>query len=144
MARVDGVANVTAADGILPLDGATPEQVATAAAVIAELVRRLNHNLTRRPAEALPEPQDVDAVLWNLHTTSQRLRDLLRHLATRTEALGRHDAIGSTGQYAPDIAAGIAAINLRDAADRLDEAESAIKAAASETSRLYVAKQTGS
>lgn len=125
------------ADQIIGFDG-TPEQVATAAAVIAELLRRLNHHLTRRPTEALPEPQDVDAVLWNLHTTSQRLRDLLRHLATRTEALGWQDAIRSTGQYAPDIAAGIAALNLRDAADRVDEAGSAIKVAASETSTLYL------
>lgn len=125
------------ADGIL---GFTPDpsDITTATAVIAELVRRISHCLTSKPAQALPAPQDVDRALWGMHATLQRLPDTLRHLADRAETIVGDTAIRSTGEHSPKAAGDIVAVNLREAAEMVAAAGFAVRVAASETSALYL------
>ncbi len=73
------------ADQILPLDGPhTPDAVILAAAVIAELVRRLNHaTLSHNAPDALPAPQVADGLLGGLDVATGRLPQLFWQVGRR-------------------------------------------------------------
>lgn len=110
------------ADEILPVDGPhTPEGVLTAAGLIGELVRRLNHaTLPDRAERSLPYPSTVDRAVGQLRGAFGLLPQLLGQLARRLEAFAdepglyddRHDRV----TIAPGTTARIAAAWLADEA----------------------------
>lgn len=84
-----------AADKILPLDG--PHDmgaVITAAALVAELVRRLNH--ATRPRSVFDEPAEVDDVLANFAAVLDRMPQLLDQLRQHLTWYGEDPAVDTT------------------------------------------------
>jgi hypothetical protein len=67
----------------------------SAAATIAELVRYLNH-ATEHP-EAVPLPQDVGAILYQLGTTLERLPQTLWQLGQLVRKHADNPALASSG-----------------------------------------------
>jgi len=131
------------ADQVLPLDAAGPEQVAAAASLVAELVRRLNHaTSTATAAPTLPTPQDADQVVSALDDAVKRMPQLCGQLADLMDRFAATpglvaDALGPTP---PDGAPGIAraaSYSLRCAQMRLAAVASDLRVAGRSTARLY-------
>jgi hypothetical protein len=121
------------ADHILGFD-ATPEQVAAAVAVIAELVRRLNHS-TR--AVTLT-PQQVDQVVADLHRTVTMLPQLLQQFGFHLGQTAAHPRLAATGNRPAPEVAHLAARHLYATAERMFEAGDWLDATRQLTSKLYL------
>lgn len=131
----------TISDQVLPADSADPQQVADAANLLAELVRRLC--LATRHGESVPTPQDADRTVTALATTVERLPQLCRQLAGRVGDLGALDGLAAD-QLGPVPTGGAIAIACRAhgrlswAAEQLSGVAASIDAARRDTSRLYI------
>jgi hypothetical protein len=115
------------ADELLPVDGPhKPEGVQAAAALIRELVRRLNHaTLPHRADRSLRYPAVVYRTVSSLHGAAALLPQALQQLATRLEGFastpGLYDDRYDRADTPPDLVAMTAASYLRDeAAPRAD------------------------
>lgn len=127
------------ADMVLPLGGPyTPEMLAAAASLVAELVRRLNH-ATRNPA--IDHPALVDAAVGLLARAVAGMPQLCGQLAT---LLGRfHDTPGlyAAGPDHPDTPGDVIALargHLGYAAHALDGAAERLGQAGNCTARLGI------
>jgi len=100
-----------AADRVLPLDGPhQPDQVVTAARLVAELVRRLNR--ATRPGHALPSPGDLYGLLGGLTEAVAGLDQLLGQLADRADAFAENPRLTHTHHPAEASSAALQAANL--------------------------------
>ena len=134
------------ADQILPLDGPyNASDVHTAARLVAELVRRLNHaTLGDNAEQSLPIPQDVDQVVVWLHTALSRVPQLFNQIASRVQRLegvgvdDHHDGLDSSD------AAVMVAQHLARAVPHIDQATTELRQAQRITGRLYVRSEAAS
>jgi hypothetical protein len=132
------------ADRVLPLAGPrTPEQLAAAGRLLAELVRRLNHaTLTT----TIDHPAQLDAVIGHLHTAADRLPQMCNQLAG---LLGRFDqAPGlytdtAAGQADPGEVIAAARGRLGYAAHVCDQVAEALGMARNLTARLGIHADEG-
>lgn len=84
------------ADMLIPVDGPhTPEGVSAAAALVSELIRRLNHaTLPDRVRTSLPYPSHVDTVVSELGQATTRFEQLAAQLRERLLDFGHDDRTG--------------------------------------------------
>jgi hypothetical protein len=127
------------ADQVLPADATDPEQVADAANLLAELLRRLCR-ATRHP-ESVATPADADQVVAALTIAADRLPQLCNQLAARMGKIGQlsglaADNLGSISD--PATIAEAAKFCTRLAADKFANAARGLRAAGQHTSRLYI------
>lgn len=125
---------MTAADGILPLDGATPEQALAAASLVAELVRRLNH-ATRG---ATPTPPELDSIVTSVHLAVRGLPQLVTQLATIAEQYASHPLLAADDGGNPTKLAVAASQEMTIAAARLVDTETHLNRARQHTAQLYL------
>lgn len=86
-----------AADAVLPLGGPyTPETLAAAADLTAELVRRLNH-ATRRNMGGIRQPADADRLVQTVARTAAYLTELCGRLAERVGDFEDQPGVYTTG-----------------------------------------------
>jgi hypothetical protein len=122
-----------------PYGELSAEHTASAARQVAELVRYLNAVTYDRPDEAIPDPNTAASVLGALHTTVDRLPQLLLQLRGRMRAFADE----------PDLATGssdtAAARQAHQSAQAIAQAEaelwritSTLKAAYEAADRLYL------
>lgn len=127
------------ADTILPLDGPHDvDNVIAAAGVVAELVRRLNH-VTFPGRDTLPDPSQVDRLVFALSVATSRLPQLCRQIARRLDRFGASGqlSVGELGEpLDPATVAFTAAVAVEQAAYRADELADALSRARRSTSRL--------
>jgi hypothetical protein len=132
------------ADQVLPLDATGPEQVAAAASIVAELVRRLNHaTSSATAAPALPTPQAADQVVSALADAVERMPQLCGQLADLMDRLAAKPGLTADGlgPTPPEGAPGIAraaGYSLRCAQMRLAAVASDLRIAGRSTARLYL------
>ena len=108
-----------------------PEPPASAADAARETLRGLAH-----ATQAIPEPGETYAVLGSLHAGLASLRQAVDQLADWHE---RHAPIAATSdprELGREVAAELAAAELRDAADFLERASSRVAAAWSHNGRI--------
>lgn len=129
------------ADQVLPLGGpCTPEALAAAAGLAAELVRRLCR-ATRAGTPGITQPDDIDTLVGRLAGTVADLPQVLRQLAGHLAEFSDHpdlyaDALAQ-GRPAPQVA-GFAAGCLHQAAGMLADAGGELREARNETARLGI------
>ena len=119
---------------LFPFRNRSGDQSASAAALIAELVRNLNHaTVTNREAEvSLPTPQDIARVLASLASALGRMPQLVQQIGDRLMAMRDDvlDVVGGSGQQSVLISEqGLAAAirPMASAAGALDRARSGIE-----------------
>jgi hypothetical protein len=129
-----------AADSVLPLGGPhDPEAVADAAALCAELVRRLNH--TTADASAVAQPVDVDRLVAHLQAAVAGLPQVCHQLAGHLALVvtsGRLYADEMAGGHDPVDVAAYTRVALGSAAATLHVAAEDLRAARNQTARLGI------
>jgi hypothetical protein len=112
-----------------------PESVVRAAAMVAELVRRLNHATLHRAT--LPDPAQLDQIVGRLQRAVQGLTQTLGQLANQLDWYATDPHISHDRNLDPTGAAVHAAEQLRTAAGALITVARHMDAAHQTTSHLY-------
>jgi hypothetical protein len=130
------------AEAVLPLDGPySPQQLAAAAEVMAELARRLAHaTLAHNVGEALPMPRALDTLVRELGRVPGPLAQALRQLAGHLRRIADDPRLGADEdadeRLTPAAVALLGAEHLDTSAGQAEKVGQALAQARSDTARL--------
>lgn len=115
------------------------ERTETAALILPELVRYLNHATfdDRDAAAALPYPSTTSSVIASVKVLTERLQQLLGQLADREDQHAADPGLQAYGSETPAaVLAGMVAAELRDAAQLAADMTSHLNRAHNDAARL--------